>query len=170
LLQLRQGRRWSKHDVTAQLGVGLHVLRGIEGFRKTGRGETFHHYLQYIDLLRVSFREVFTAAQNPTACHDLRIQQVVQMVQGAIAELESRQEVITQEKICRLLDTYSPILRQYPEVCEIFDNLKTTHRNQYRRILMNKVQGAIDQLLATQRVPSTKAVSELLGLPISALH
>lgn len=170
LLQLRQGRRWSKYDVTAQLGVGLHVLRGIEGFRKTGRGENFDHYLRYLDLLQVSFREVFTAVQNPTACLDLRVQQFVQLVQETIAEFESRQEVITQEKICRLLDTFSPILRQYPEVREIFDNLKTTRRNQYRRILMNKVQGAIDQLLAAQRVPNTKAVSELLGLSISALH
>lgn len=169
LLQLRQGRRWSKYEVTAQLNVGLHVLRSLEGFPKTGRGETFDHYLRYLDLLQVSFREVFTAAQNPTACHDLRVQQLVQMVQDAIAELESRQEVVTQEKICRLLDTISPVLRQYPEVCEIFDHLKTTRKTQYRRILIKKVQGAIDQLLATQRVPTAKAVAELLGVTITAL-
>ena len=156
--------------MTTQLDVGLHVLRNLEGFPKTGRGETFDHYLRYLDLLGVSFREVFTTAQNPTACLDLRVQQATQRVQDAIAELELHQEVVTQEKICRLLGTISMVLRQFPEVCEIFDNLKTTRRNQYRRILMNKVQGAIDQLLDAQRVPCPKAVAELLGMSISALR
>jgi hypothetical protein len=164
LLQLRLGHRWSTQDVTAQLGIGLHVLRGLEGYRKTGRGETFTHYFQYLDLLQVSFRDVFTAVQNPTARHELRLHQVVQTVQQAIAELESRQQVVTQEKICQFLDTYPHLLRQYPEVCAILDQVTVTRKNQYRRLMVTRVQAAIDQLLDTQRVPCASAVCELLGI------
>lgn len=113
LAQTRRNRGWTPQGFANHLGMSSEAFQAIEGRRSVGRGETFKHYLDYLAILGLSFRNEFAHAQDDETDTEARW---MERVKWAVAALEREGKPLTQQAICHLLQCKPKTLKPYSAV------------------------------------------------------
>jgi len=120
LAQTRRNRGWTPQGFANHLGMSSEAFQAIEGRRSVGRGETFKHYLDYLAVLGLSFRNEFTQAQDDETDTEARW---MERVKWAVAALEREEKPLTQQAICDLLQCKPKTLKPYSGVQSLLRDL-----------------------------------------------
>lgn len=120
LAQTRRNRGWTPQGFANHLGISSEAFQAIEGRRSVGRGETFKHYVDYLAILGLSFRNEFAHAQDDETDTEARW---MERVKWAVAALEREGKPLTQQAICNLLQCKPKTLKPYAAVQSLLCDL-----------------------------------------------
>lgn len=159
--RIRRDRGWTQQAFALHMGVSRDVLQAVEGRSAVGRGETFKHYLDYLAVFGLSFRDVFAQAQK----YDLQDEEArwIERVGRAVVALERDGQPFTQQAICRLLHCNSRTLKPYLGVQTILRDLRARQWSRRYEQLFASVRQAVKQLQTNEQAVTMQAVATLLG-------
>lgn len=120
LAQTRRNRGWKRQAFAHHLGMSAEAFQAIEGCQSVGRGETFKHYLDYLAVFSLSFRDGFAQAQDSETDTEARW---LERIRTAVTRLESEEKPRTQQAICSLLHCSPRTLKPYPVVQALLHDL-----------------------------------------------
>jgi transcriptional regulator with XRE-family HTH domain len=184
---LRVRKKLAVSEVANRLGETWDKIGGIERGEAYRQGVSFQSYVQYAELLEVSFKELFEDAAKPkqrvpSKRRRVRRQVAIQedelkeKVLRAIDELQDQGKIVTQRAISRLTSAAPSSLRYYPKVANIVAEIVTKNLSQQHNLshtreaeLAKQVKAVIIWLEQHEEKVTQLAISQKLGISIPTL-
>lgn len=161
----------------AQLtGLPRSAMTGIEHGRSLSSGTSFYRYGLYAAHFDLSWQQLFAQALPPDVhtqkrqakmeARQQREQQLVDLVQTAMAGLRAANQPLTQKAICQQAGWSIKGLRAYPRVKALLDqvieqNRQDLHHNE--QILVERVLTAIEQLTANHHPLTLQTIAKAVA-------
>jgi transcriptional regulator with XRE-family HTH domain len=177
LAQTRRNRGWTQQAFALHLGMSSDALQAVEGRQAVGRGETFKHYLDYLAVFGLSFRDGFTQAQDDETDTEVRW---IERVRWAASVLEREGKSLTQQAICHLLQCKPKTLKPYSGVQTLLREMgirkpkrqsaqrsnskRSTEFDRREERYLTRVKTVVEQMMAEGIPYSQREVARRMGM------
>ena len=160
-------------EVADLSGIAQSVIRDIEQVNEW-REASLNDYIQYADIFSCLLLEIFDTDPNLELL--IPLGQVFKQVKAAMQQLERQGESLTRRNIRNLVGMQATSLWDYPQMVSLLPShpkgqihQSKAEQNQREEEVVKLVEQAIEQLKARGSRVSQRRISNLVGMPRSAL-